>query len=181
MVFSFELDDAIVFQRFHMDQSPTIRRVRRITFVVAILVAILLFGGTLRLLGDTSIVPWVSCAVGTIGVTILYLLIPKQLRSKLWNLCSDPLVRKMYAEGKNKAALGRKEIELEDDALTIRSPVSETTLLLRAIERIASTDQYTFIYLSSVEAIVVNRSKVIEGDYDGFVAELDRRLEATAN
>ncbi len=133
----------------------------------------------LRILGDTSILPWLCGAVGAIVVTILYAMTPKQLRSKFWNLRLDPLVRKLYAEGKNQATLGRKEIELEDDALTIRSTVSETTVLLRAIERIASIDQYTFIYLGSIEAIVVPRNKVIDGDYDAFVAELNRRHVST--
>lgn len=181
IVYSFELDDAIVFQRFHLDQSPTIRNFRRNAFFIAVIIGFLLFVGILRLLGDKSNVPWLCAAIGAIGVSFLYAIIPAQLRSKLWTLFLDRFVRKLYAEGKDQAALGRKEVELEDDALTIRSAVSESTILLRAVERIGSTDQYAFNYPSSVEAIVVPHSKVIEGDYEEFVAELNRRRAATVH
>jgi hypothetical protein len=179
IVYSVELDDVVTFQTFNADRSPTIRKFRRKVFVSAVIVGTLCFAGIVRLLGDTSIVPWVCGAVGAIAIVTWYALSPRSVRSKFWNRSQERIVRKMYAVAQNPATFGAREIELDDDGLAARSTVTESTILWRAIERIKSTDQHTFIYVGPGNAIVIPRRTVKAGDYDEFVDELNRKHAAS--
>lgn len=78
----------------------------------------------------------------------------------------------MYAEGLNRGLLGTHELELTEDGIIERSEVGEHKTTWQGIERIISTTEHTFVYVSALMAQVIPRNAVTEGDYDAFVDAL---------
>ena len=75
-------------------------------------------------------------------------------------------------EGKNRGTLGWHELELTGSTLLERNEVGESTIRIDAIEKVASDDDHTFVYVGAVMAHVIPRASVTDGDYDSFVSTL---------
>jgi hypothetical protein len=61
----------------------------------------------------------------------------------------------------------------------VRTPYSESNTALEVVEKVESTDKYTFIYLNAVAALVIPRDSVSEGDYEAFVEAVRERVAET--
>jgi hypothetical protein len=84
--------------------------------------------------------------------------------------------RLVYSDGSNKGVVGPQQLHADDDGLVEISAGREVKVAYSAIERTESTGQHTFIYFSSVEAIVIPRKSVTSGNYDEFIRFVwDRR------
>src|SRR4051794_2871709 len=152
------LDDLIAFNRYHFENSPTLRRVKaRITWLVP---AILLVATVLYLFqGEYELL------ILPLGCAILWaLLTPAVFR---WSI--DRSARRLYGEGSNKGMVGPHELELTADSLEESTPYGQQRAALKSIERVASSDKYSFIYLNAVMAHVVPHDAVQEGDAKAFI------------
>ena len=68
--------------------------------------------------------------------------------------------------------LGWREVELVDDRLVSKTELIDSSIDLRAIEKIAANKEYTFVYIASVNAITIPMTLYPEDEYRDFVAEL---------
>ena len=84
--------------------------------------------------------------------------------------------KKSFREGKNKGFLGIHELEIDDYGILEKSEYNESKIAWAGIERIGSTPDYTFIFIGANLAIPLPKARVIEGDYEAFVAELKSRF-----
>jgi hypothetical protein len=79
--------------------------------------------------------------------------------------------------GKNPGIVGWHELELADGILIERTDVGGTTAALRTVQKIASDDARTYIYLTSITAHVIPRRSVPEKEYRDFIDTLRREWE----
>lgn len=93
------------------------------------------------------------------------------------NRRTERVTRKLFREGKNKGFLGVHELEINDYGILTKSEYGEGKIAWAVIEHIVSTPDYTFIFTGAAKAIPLPKSRVLEGDYDAFVAELTFRFE----
>lgn len=161
------MDDAIAFNDFHYAHSPTMKRAVRINKWGMGLMAFIFY----------SFVPGNKNT--TINVTIAFVL------ACLFVLIYPSLVRynikrqvhKFYSEGNNKGFLGEHDIEIVEDGVIARSAYSETKTAWGAVERIETTPEHTFIYISAVTALIIPHDRITEGDYKAFLSELGQRFQ----
>jgi len=90
------------------------------------------------------------------------------------------IARKLFREGKNKGFLGVHELEINDYGILTKSEHGEGKIAWAGIERIGSTPDYTFIFTGAYKAIPLPKARVLEGDYNAFVAELTSRVAHSA-
>lgn len=94
----------------------------------------------------------------------------------------DRQVRRLYKEGTNKGVFGQHEIEIDDEGLVERTEVNETRQSWQGVERVGETDEYAFIYISSVMAHVIPKRPGIDGDPDEFITRAKQMwLAANSN
>ena len=166
------LEDLVAFNRYHYAHSPEIKRsMRRIMVMVSILlVAMSIY---LQPIGGVSlavnIVVAISCAAFFLIVFSYYF--PASL---------DRAFIRLNKEGANKGIIGQHELEIDADGFVERTEVNETRCLWHGVERIVETDEYVFIYISSLMAHVVPKRTPVTGDIDNFVARA-KKLWITAN
>jgi hypothetical protein len=175
------LEDIIAFNCYHHTRSPAKRRsFRRLNGVLFFVSFLLLALATLGLLliATTSFDEKLPFA-GAFGVAILGLLVAWQSPRIRRALISFEACR-VYREGKNKNVLCVHELELTADRLIERTPVSESSNALESLERVVCTDRYAFIYQSALNAKVIPRYSVSEGDFEAFVEAVRERLPSRA-
>jgi len=160
-----KLADVVAFNRYHCDNSPTIRRMRlMVTWIIPLVVVSI---GGLIALGQETYVPILPAA----AFAIIYVFIS---RSTFRN-STDRCVRKMYKEGSNNTIFCDHELELDRDYLIERTEQSESKMKVNAIEKVISDGDRTYVYVNAIMAHVIPRDSVRAGDYDQFVEELRRR------
>lgn len=154
-----ELEDVVAFNRYHIDNSPAMRRTK---FLLMWGVGAGIFAAisALAVLRNSVIV----FVYGVLGTTFYILLFRRS-----WIRSHEKQVRRLYNEGTNKRILGTRELELVEDRLLEVSETGRQETVLSVVERIAMTDAHVFIYIASVIAHVLPRSKVIEGNLEEFV------------
>jgi hypothetical protein len=67
-------------------------------------------------------------------------------------------VKKLIAEGPNAGMFGPHELTIETSSLIEKTDVNESRHAWSAIDRVIETDDYAFIYLSSVQAHIIPRA-----------------------
>jgi YcxB-like protein len=175
IVYENTLEDIAAFSRYHYDNSPAIRRLRLYLLGIALVAGALCSVAVLRLLGGDTLATWLSATLAATIVGIMLVAVPKRWSSWFWNSYGRRYIARAYSEGRNRALFGRHELQFSEDGVSERTEVGELNLRWSAIERIQCTDDYTFIYVSAVSALVLPRARVTEGDYGGFIADLERR------
>lgn len=159
------IEDLLAFTLHFHQKSPTLQRNR---LGVVICLAIMIIGMTFaasEITGD-PIVLWIGVA-GAVVIAVIY--------PRLYGRGVKRLSSRLYAEGKNKAVLGPHITELRDNGLFVGTDFREGTVFWKGIERIESIPGHTFVYLSAMSALVISEHSVIEGSYQNFIEELQRR------
>jgi len=160
-------EDLFNFNDFHQKHSPVAIKTRRKSvaacsismFLVMTLLTIYEYGFSI---GLTVIFAALSSFVG-----FLY--------SIYFKSHSKRYLRKAIREGKNFSLNSPATVELTKDEILSNSSVGESKLKWDVVERIEETDDYIFIYISSLQAIIIPKSKVRS---DAPITELFREIQA---
>lgn len=166
--FENRLEDVLAFNEYHHAASATAQRARLWTLVMVALAGVLM--SILVTLQERTPVP---LAVGAVLVPLGLVLL-----NRYYSVNLRRVSRRLMSEGANKALYGWHELELDGDQLTKRSLYVTSIMDLRLIEKIVERDDYAFIYISAISALVVPRRDVPEADYEEFLEELRERWSA---
>ncbi len=178
--FETTIEDLIAFNRFHVENSPSLRR-QRLIFSLMI-PAILAFVGIFTVLLNLEAiiddpVPYLILAT-VFGMVGLPFAIGAYFLSR-WNWTSnlERNVRKIYEEGNNRAVLGWREMELVNNRLILKMALIESSMDLRAIDKIVGDDKFTYVYISSNQAYMIPMDLYPEEEYHQFVSDLREAWE----
>jgi hypothetical protein len=160
-----------------MENSPLFRRQR--------LVYSLLVPGLLCLVGLVALrLGWNADPVEfAIGATVAVVVgVPASIGwfcfgRWYWMVFVLRSVRKVYSEGSNRTMLGWREMELAGDRLKLKTEFLESSIDLRAIDKIVGNENYTFVYISSNQAYLIPMNLYPEEEYRQFVSELCQAWE----
>lgn len=158
------VEDLVLFNRYHWDHSPRSRRTKRWLLAVPLLLVL----GPAIGVGLWVQIPWFYLLAGAVVLSALYL----TFAPGAFNRALDRQIRWMYSGQAGVTLIGEHELELTATELIERADEEESSMELSAIDRVASTATHTWIYLTSVQAIIIPRLGILEGDYDGFVTTL---------
>jgi len=147
------IEDLIEFNLFHMRNSPSLRRQALVTQLGAMLLAAIISLAMGYLLGLDKKAGTGFLYILTLVLSIVaFFIVPYLNRSEVING-----IRKATKEGDNKAILGHQTISLTPDNIFVKSPVGESKYTWASIDKIAQNDQFIFVYISSINAIVIPR------------------------
>jgi hypothetical protein len=154
--FQTTIDDIIAFNRFHFANSGVFRR--QILTQMLLVPGILFF---LLLLGYWNLDPFADGEFFLMffGIPLIVLSVIWAVGIRWYMMYSlGNNTRKLLAEGTNRIMLGWRELELRDNRLHLTSELLESSIDLRAIDRIVGNDDYTFVYIASVRTIFMSSS-----------------------
>ncbi|MGD0572998.1 MAG: YcxB family protein [Sedimentisphaerales bacterium] len=160
-------DDAVAAYIVIARHSPYVRRQRVISGLIVL--------GLFLVIVLSKALYSKDWGVAVIGVVIAVGLAVWILAGK--NRRTGRVARKLFREGKNKGFLGVHELEINDYGILTKSEYGEGKIAWAVIEHIVSTPDYTFLFTGANKAIPLPKSRILEGDYDAFVAELTSRFE----
>ena len=159
LAFTLTLDDAVAFANYHTSHSPAIARTRRRLQVI--------LGTLLSVVGLIILVTGgeVARAMIYFGLgAVWFVLWPPFQR---WATRREVL--KSYGEGTNRTFIGPHRLQVQPDGLSWSSEHSEGKYKWSGVERIATTPDYTYVYVAAIMAVIIPRCSVTAGDYESFV------------
>lgn len=158
------MEDMIAFNQHYIETSPVQRKsLFSIRWKMPVLT--LIFFGILSW-SDHS---FGFLIYGLVVAIVLFLVYPAMFRKRF-----AKNIRQLYAERGSKGVLGLHSLEIDDNGLLVKTDCNEVKSSWNTLDRIVSTDTHTFIYINANAAIILPRQTIVEGDYDNFVAELNR-------
>ena len=165
-----DFDDIMEFQRFHYAHSPTMRNQRYglIGFVSLVTIAF-----CLQTLSEYPLSHRFAMAAPLVllnGFVVYFYL--------KWSITRQ--TRKLNREGSNLGILGEHELRLDEKGLTEITSVNESRYTYSGLSRIEETSDYAFIYISTLQAHVVPKKKIVDGDIGSFMSIIRQRV-STAN
>jgi len=165
------MDDILALNEFSFHHSPTTKRiVSRYRWTGAL--AIWLLAALLVYVLVPAMPIYLTLLLAFIDAAYFAVVAPRIVLKK-----TKHNIRKQYAEGQNATLLGEQELELTDTGLIARSKYAETKLAWGAIEKIETTPEHTFLFVSSVNAYIIPHTRILEGDYRALMAEIGRRFQ----
>lgn len=164
--FDFTEEDLLAFNLYHFRTSPTSRRhyfqCWFILPVIALALCIACFvpyaGGTSSTL-HPAVLPLFVFAMAYLA------LFPWTYRRRL-----RKTVTSMAREGRNAGLFGRHHVTLSPEGISVNMGSTQTSTMWKSVERVVTTDQYVFIYVNALAAVVVPRRAFADSaHFDTFV------------
>jgi len=159
------IEDLYQFNDYFLNTSSDLKKI--IVTNQMIIGASPLIGGIIAIfLKDISFKPAVIILLGLFAVFAvpLYLLYPKHYKKKY-----REQIKKLYPEGENKSVLGEHEIIIEIDGFTEKTHYNQNKQSWEAIEKIVHVENALYIFISSLQAYIIPKNAIFEGNYDDFV------------
>jgi hypothetical protein len=160
-------DDLIEFNLYHIAHSPSLRKQILMTRVFYFLLMTITSGSVVYLVGrESNPLPYILCILAGVVTFIVYPVFER--RSMTGRL------KKVLAEGDNKAILGPQMISLTPEGLFCKTPASEEKLNWSIIDKVAQNEKYIFLYISSTNAFMIPKKAFSSGTLQKeFLAYVD--------
>ncbi len=171
IVYDMSVDDYVAFSLFTIVRSPSCRRrVLLSGLIIPVIMFAIVFGLSISS-GD-----WVSICVAAVIFGSI----------SLWGFGGnrrrvEKVNRRLLKEGANKSLLGRHELEIDKSGLAVRAPLSERKIMWGAVERIALTPDYCFVYIGAIEALIVPRRNILPEDFESLMREIEEGFRGAAS
>ena len=161
--FDLTVEDYLAFQLFHSQNSPAMKQQKAVcrVFVVVAICSVLFLNQRLAVLP----LGWPITCVAAIAITVVFL----ASYEYLLQFSVKRLARRLIEEGSTQGVTGEHELEISEAALIERTTISESQHAWEGLADIQETDRFALIYISSLQAHVIPRERVIQGDYRTFV------------
>lgn len=161
--------DYLDFNVFHAENSPTIRRSILIQRLIGPVIFLIMPFYATRY---TGIPLWYWVIIfGTLGA-LWYSFYPKYIKWEVSRRTS-----KLIKEGKDGKILGNKNIKLTPEGIYGTSLYSEEKVKWDSIERIEETEDYIYIFISSISAFIIPiRAFNDTNTKEKFEMELDKYM-----
>jgi len=160
--FNFKLNDWMAFQEFHLSESKQFKKTKLITtLTVPIVYGLFILNDAMK--GELELIPTTIFTLISLLWMIYY---PKRLTVRTLKK-----VKKILEDPANSKILGNHTIELSEQGLKITKPESENFINWSGLIRIAETNNYYFIYNTTISAIVIPKLKIESNlsDFDSYL------------
>jgi len=173
------IDDLVNFSVYFNSNSKTVRRRK----------AILLFGVPLMIAGinlslflikyppggmdDKTLLETITVNLAIVAFfTVFWLIVwPRRFKQVLARQA-----RKLYSEGSTAGTVGPHELELGDKGLIDSTSIGENQTYYRAIEKIVTNGEYTYIFRNAFTACVIPHEEIASSDLHAFLDSLEQRI-----
>ena len=162
-------DDLIAFNLYHQTNSPSVRRALWNSAAFFVIIGGLL--AVVAMLEPRMRVLWLFSLV----LFYFALAVPFNHRKSV-----RTIVGRMLQEGTNKGLLGLKEITLTPVEICATGALRSSTTRWPAVEKVVTTEEALYVYISAIEAIVIPRRAFgTSAEFEDFAATA-RRYQAEA-
>ena len=140
-------DDYINFNICHMKNSKSLKRTMMINrFLTPLIFLVMPF-----VLGNISNISFGYWAV----IFVLTYIFWVSLYEKNVYKINRKRIRKMLKENSNEGLIGEKVLEIDGDNIGVKDDSGENNINIKSIKNIIEDEEYIFIYVNSVAAIIV--------------------------
>ncbi|MFN3167040.1 MAG: YcxB family protein [Phycisphaeraceae bacterium] len=169
--FELTMDDWRAYNAYHYRHSPMVRRQYLWSLLlfpaIWLLLCCLIWFTASRENGDylatfVALIPLFS------GIPLYMVCFPMWYRYKLRSN-----IKQLLQEGENRGFLGPHKISIDKQAVTDADRSRTETVRWEAIEKIAKTDDYLFLYVNAIEAIIFPRRALpSQAGFDEFADQV---------
>jgi hypothetical protein len=170
--YSFLEDDLVEFQQFHMAHSPFVRKQRML--VMAIFTTAIMFLAAI-IKSERPEFPGIVPRLVTGGFVsaVFCVILHFAYRRNI-----GKYIRRLVHEGSTDGVFGSQELELDDLGITRRTIMRMSFAAWPVVRRVEETSDYVLIYVSSIEAYVIRKNRVVDGDLDQLVKAVKEHIDA---
>jgi len=146
-------DDLSAFNLYHNRHSPTARRHYLRSWLLPPLIWLLVCAIIVYLAGrqrGTPLRSFLDLLPLFSGIPLYLLYFPWAYRRKLRKIIAG-----MVGEGHNRGLFGRHRVTISPEGVNDWSEHSQTSRTWRAVERVAASDDYVYLYVSALTAIII--------------------------
>lgn len=172
--YNLEIEDMAAFNQFCEGISSTVYRQRHKPLNIDLVSWIFVFVAVSLVMGIHYPEVILSCILFSTISILTYYLFNRYFSAKLLHW--------LYSKGKNKRIFCEHELELAPDSIraTTNSAFNETKIT--DINCIGITPTHIFIFITNfVNAFVIPKAKVSEGDLDAFITVMKDRIQSSGN
>ena len=170
ITFGINAEELFLFNQYLFDNSGTIQKAftknRSLISLSPIPASIMI--GYVKELPPTHMLMLLAIVAFTVSLPAYFtypMFVRKNLRRR---------IVKMYGDGQNRGIIGEHELGIDADGLVEKTPYGEVRQGWDAIRNVVSYNDRTYIFISDANAYIIPKNATVQGDYDAFVAELQR-------
>lgn len=149
--YSLTRHDLIEFNYYHLlNSKSTVRTLKYLRIVPPISMLIIPFIIELIFKTEVFLAFFITFIISASFAVSWFVRFPKKHKKNMTKSLNN-----MLDEGKNSGVLGERTIELNDEGIHLTNPGIETSQKWDSVEKLCITDDYIYIYVSSLTALIV--------------------------
>ena len=168
LVYEFTAEDTIEFNKLNCDISPKIKKImiKNILIETLILIVVFIF----------FYVKFLS--LSTLFFGIIFIAISLFFSKKRYLKKQKKLLKKILYTKSQKKVFGQRTLTINEDGLNILLQFSNIDTKWEAVERVVLVKNYLLLlYETDIQAHVINREHIIDGDFELFLEEIKKYKE----
>lgn len=140
-------NDYINFNIYHMKNSKSLKRAMMINrFLVPLIFLVMPF--ILYYISDISFTYWALIFI------LVYILWVSFYENYVYRI-NRKRIKKMLKEKGNEGLIGENVLEIDENNIKVTNDSGENTIYVKSIKNIVENDEYIFIYINSISAIII--------------------------
>lgn len=165
MTFSFPFDEAswLAFVEHHYRHSPMHGRFRVLACAIPVLAFFLW-----TLYRTVQGVDIARAVIILVIISVVWIPVCPWLLHQI----NMAFARRSIREGSNKQVFGECTLSITPEHLAVVGPGGESKIRWNGVQRIESTDEHIFVYVTSISAIVIPRASLLDTPFQQVKATL---------
>ena len=160
-------EDFVQFNLFHYQKTKVGKQYLLQTRLKALaLVAVLFFiyGYFLATLLPLHFKLWVPILASILGTAAMY-----PLMLKAYPRAVRKMVKKLFKKEENKSLFCEHFLTVDEIGVSNRTAYSESKIAWGALERIETGENYTYLYIGTMQAHIIPHKSITQGDLGSFL------------
>lgn len=149
--FDFEMDDWMAFQAHYLKTNTYFKVV---SWMMTLILPVALFSSIIfQEMKELTRTVMIGFVLVMSGLWVVFL--PRFMMNQVMKR-----TRKMIENGDNSGFIGPQEVEFSEEGIIHTAPASQTTYQWKGIVKFQENEDYFFLYVTAVSAIIIPKKKI---------------------
>jgi hypothetical protein len=154
-------EDIIAFNEYHYANSDTFIKQRKKATIYVPIILFVLLTALFALTHKIEI-----AAFGVLFIALYVFFIHREYKRNIYKT-----IRRLYEEQDMKGFICEHILRINEEEIVEKTNVNERKDKWHGVSKIAIENDYAFIYVGAIQAHIVPRNNMIDGDFDSFFKE----------
>jgi len=153
------MEDIIAFNKYHCANSVTFQKQKKLATIYLPIIFFVLMILLFAVIQEIKIIVF-----GSLGLVIFTFFINHEYKKGIYKT-----TKRLYEEQDTNGIICEHILEINNENIMEKTDINEQKALWVSVQKIDTDNDYAYIYVSAIQAHIIPRKNVSEGNFEEFI------------